>query len=52
MTTTRPSPAGLVSRTRPCADAGDLLDALGPDGSAWLHHGGGLATSGVAARIA
>jgi len=52
MTTTLPSPAGLVSRTRPCADAGDLLDALGPDGSAWLHHGGGLATSGVAARIA
>ncbi len=51
MTATRPSPTGLVSRTRPLADAGDLLDSLGPDGAAWLHDGGGLVTSGVAARI-
>lgn len=46
------SPAGLVSHTRPLPDPGDLLDALGPGGMAWLHDGGGLATSGVAARIA
>ncbi len=43
--------AGLVSRTRPLPDAGDLLDALGPDGTVWMHDGGGLATAGVAARI-
>ncbi|MDQ6796969.1 MAG: isochorismate synthase [Actinomycetota bacterium] len=51
MTATRPSPTGLVSRTRPLAEAGDLLDSLGHDGAAWLHDGGGLVTSGVAARI-
>ena len=51
MTLTRPSSEGLVSRTRPLADAPDLLDALGDDGFAWLHDSGGLATSGVAARI-
>ncbi len=51
MTATRPSLAGLVSRTRPCPDDGDLLDAMGAGGAAWLHDGGGLATSGVAARI-
>ncbi|MFN2608880.1 MAG: isochorismate synthase, partial [Acidimicrobiales bacterium] len=51
MTATRPSSTGLASRTRPLADAGDLLDAVGADGVAWLHDGGGLATSGVAARI-
>ncbi len=67
MTATRPSPAGsvpersggsvpersgsLVSRTRLLAGAGDLLDSLGADGAAWLHDGGGLVTSGVAAHI-
>ncbi|HEX2023313.1 MAG TPA: isochorismate synthase [Acidimicrobiales bacterium] len=51
MTLTRPSSEGMVSRTRPLADAPDLLAALGHDGFAWLHDGGGLATSGVAARI-
>jgi len=59
MTATRLSAAGsvperrgrLVSRTRPLADLGDLLDALGHDGAAWLHDGGGLVTSGVAARL-
>ncbi|HEV3400816.1 MAG TPA: hypothetical protein VG078_03255, partial [Acidimicrobiales bacterium] len=51
MTLTRPSFEGLVSRTRPLTDAPDLLAALGDDGFAWLHDGGGLATSGVAARI-
>ncbi|MGI9022310.1 MAG: isochorismate synthase, partial [Acidimicrobiales bacterium] len=64
MTATRPSPAGLVSRTRPQPDVGDLLDAMGPSGpssgvmgpsgpgNVWIHNGGGLATSGMAARIA
>ena len=51
MTLTRPSPTGLVSRTRPLADAGDVLDFLGGGGFAWLHDGAGLATAGVAARI-
>jgi len=52
MTATRPSPTRLVSRTRLLSDPGDLLDSLGSDGAAWLHDGGGLVTSGVAARIA
>ena len=51
MTLTRPSSTGLVSRTRPLTDAGDLLGALDPGGFAWLHEGSGLATAGVAARI-
>ncbi len=51
MTVTRPSPIELVSRTRPLADVGDLLDSLGRDGAAWLYDGGGMVTSGVAARI-
>ena len=29
----------------------DLLDALGPDGTAWLHDGAGFVTSGVLTRI-
>jgi len=47
-----PQPA-LTSRTRPLAEAPDLMAAVGahPDGFAWLHDGAGLATSGVAARI-
>jgi len=51
MTATRPSPIQLMSRTRPLADAGDLLASLSRDGAAWLHDGGGMVTSGVAARI-
>ena len=52
MTLIHPSSSqGLVARTRPLADAPDLLAALGPEGFAWLHDGGGLATAGVAARI-
>ncbi len=42
---------GLSSRTRPLDQAPDLLEALGPDGFAWLHDGAGLATAGVAARV-
>ncbi len=46
----------LVARTRylPPTDRPDnvdLLDALGPDGFAWLHDGVGFVTAGVAARI-
>src|SRR5581483_7195336 len=43
----------LVSRSRALApgEVGDLLDALGPDGFAWLRAGGGFVTAGVAARI-
>ena len=51
MTAIRPSPAGLVTPTRPLPAAGDLLDAMGDGGAVWLHDGGGLAPSGVAARV-
>ena len=51
MTLTRPSATGLVSRTRPLPDTGDVLDVLGREGFAWLHDLAGLATAGVAARV-
>ena len=51
MTLTRPSATGLVSRTRPLPDTGDVLDVLGREGFAWLHDRAGLATAGVAARV-
>jgi menaquinone-specific isochorismate synthase len=51
VTLTRASSTGLVSRTRPLPDTGDVLDVLGRGGFAWLHDGAGLATAGVAARI-
>ena len=43
----------LVSRSRALApgEVDDLLDALGPDGFAWLRAGGGFVTAGVAARV-
>ena len=43
----------LISRTRVLApgEVEDLLDALGPDGFAWLRGGVGFVTAGVAARI-
>jgi menaquinone-specific isochorismate synthase len=41
----------LASRTRPVPDPGDLLDALGSDGFAWLRQGAGMVTAGVAARV-
>ena len=43
--------AGLVARTREVEPPGDLLDALSPDGFAWLTDGSGFVTSGVAARV-
>lgn len=43
--------AGLRAVTRPVGAIDDLVDALGPDGFVWSEHDGGLATSGVAARI-
>jgi menaquinone-specific isochorismate synthase len=51
MTLTRTSSTGLVSRTRPLPDTGDVLDVLGRGGFAWIHDRAGLATAGVAARI-
>lgn len=41
----------LVARTRVLSADLDLLDALGPDGFAWLHDGMGFVTSGIAARV-
>lgn len=41
----------LATTTRVDAPA-DLLDALGPDGFAWVHDGAGFVTAGVAARLA
>jgi menaquinone-specific isochorismate synthase len=46
------APVGPVSAvTRRCDPPTDLLDALGPDGVAWLHDGVGFVTTGVAARV-
>lgn len=41
----------LIARTRYLAEDLDPLDALGPDGFAWLHDGVGFVTAGVVARI-
>src|SRR5688500_17943586 len=46
------STTALGARTREIDPPGDLLDALGRDGFAWLDGSGGLVTSGVAARLA
>jgi menaquinone-specific isochorismate synthase len=43
--------AGLVARTRKIEPPDRLLDALAPDGFAWLGDGAGFVTSGVAARV-
>ena len=43
--------AGLSSRTRPLAGGPDLLQALDPEGFAWLQDGLCLVASGVAARV-
>jgi len=43
--------AALVARTRPVEPPGRLLDALAPDGFAWLRDGNGFVTAGVAARV-
>jgi isochorismate synthase len=51
MTTTSLA-AGLVARTREVDPPARLLDALAPDGFAWLSDGAGFVTSGVAMRIA
>lgn len=44
--------AALTARTREVDPSTGLLDALGPDGFAWLRGPGGLVTAGVAARVA
>ena len=53
MTTTARSTGArpLHAVTREIDPDGDLLDALGPDGVAWLHHDGGFTTAGVVARV-
>jgi menaquinone-specific isochorismate synthase len=43
--------AGLVARTRTVDRPARVLDALAPDGFAWLSDGAGFVTSGVAARV-
>jgi menaquinone-specific isochorismate synthase len=43
--------AGLQAVTRVVEPEADVLDALGPDGVAWLHDGAEFATAGVAARV-
>ena len=51
--TTAPVPREHVRAVTRAADVpDDLLDALGPDGFAWLHDGCGFVTTGVAARVA
>jgi menaquinone-specific isochorismate synthase len=45
------SAVGLVARTREVAPGHDLLDALAPDGFAWLTDSTGFVTAGVAARV-
>ncbi len=50
MTTTSLA-TGLVARTREIERPARLLDALAPDGFAWLTDGAGFVTSGVAMRI-
>lgn len=51
--TTASAPRERLHAVTRVADAPeDLLDALGPDGFAWLHDGSGFVTSGVAARVA
>lgn len=44
--------AGLVARTRAVEAPTPLLDALAPDGFAWLRDGTGFVTAGIAARVA
>jgi menaquinone-specific isochorismate synthase len=50
--TTAPVPREHVRAVTRAADVpDDLLDALGPDGFAWLHDGCGFVTTGVAAHV-
>jgi len=44
--------AALTARTREVAPRLDILDALAPDGFAWLGDGIAMVTAGVAARVA
>ena len=49
---TAPIPvAGVRAVTRAVDAPEDLLDALGPDGIAWLRDGVGFVTAGIAARV-
>ncbi len=50
--TTAPVPRDRLHAVTRAAEAPeDLLDALGPDGFAWLRDGAGFVTTGVAARV-
>jgi len=49
--TAAPVAVGLVARTRETDPPADLLDALAPDGFAWVTEAGRFVTSGVAARV-
>jgi menaquinone-specific isochorismate synthase len=49
--TTATAVSGLLAVTREVAPLSDVLDALGPDGVAWLHDGAEFATAGAAARV-
>jgi menaquinone-specific isochorismate synthase len=43
--------SGLLARTRAVEPPSRLLDALAPDGFAWLRDGASFVTAGVAARV-
>jgi menaquinone-specific isochorismate synthase len=49
--TTAGQSSALVARTREIEPPVSLLDALAPDGFAWLSDSAGFVTSGVAARV-
>jgi menaquinone-specific isochorismate synthase len=51
MTSVATTPAGLRAVTREVDPVDDPLDALGPDGFAWIGDGQTLVTSGVAAVV-
>jgi menaquinone-specific isochorismate synthase len=51
MSTATDALAGLRAVTREVEPLADVLDAFGPDGTAWLHDGAEFVTSGVAARV-
>jgi len=50
--TTAPTSLQLIAEVREVDDPRELLDHVDPGGFAWLHEGRGIATTGVAARVA
>jgi menaquinone-specific isochorismate synthase len=51
MSTTTTAPSDLRAVTREVDPPADVLDTLGPGGTAWLHDGAEFATTGSAARV-